>query len=210
MAMPMRPVNRWGEGARLREEILEAAARLLTTAAARDTVTLRAIAREAGVAAPSMYKHFQNREAILDAVVERAFLRLEEACEAAVTSAQSGREQINAVSRAYVAFGMSHSSEYRIMFERSINSPTIFPIRAYPAGIRAFQILVDAFEMLASETGQTTTQPLHDAQSLWAALHGVVSLIPATPGFPWVTSTTVVDRLLTAFTTDRLPHRMLD
>lgn len=204
MTVPTRTINRWGEGARLREEILEAAARLLTTAVARNAVTLRAIAREAGIAAPSIYRHFHNREAIFDAVVERAFVRLEDACGAAVASTRSGEERIEAVSRAYVAFGVSHSSEYRIMFERSVSSRTTLPVREYPAGTRAFQLLVDAFADFACEAGLTSAEPLRDAQALWVALHGVVTLVPATPGFPWVAPDAIIDRLLSLFVTDRL------
>ncbi len=204
--MPTRQINRWGEGARLREEILEATTRLLTTAVARDAVTLRAIAREAGIAAPSIYKHFDNREAILDAVVEDAFTQLEDACGAAAASSCSGRERIEAVSRAYVAFGVTHSSEYRIMFERSGSSDTTLPVREYPAGTRAFHVLVDAFADFAREIGLSSADPLQDAQAFWVSLHGVITLVPATPGFPWVAPNTIVDRLLAAFVTDRLPH----
>lgn len=205
MKVPTRQINRWGEGAQLREEILHATARLLTTAVARDAVTLRAIAREAGIAAPSIYKHFHNREAILDAVVEDAFTRLEDACGAALASSCSGRERIEAVSRAYVAFGVTHSSEYRIMFERSASSGTTLPVREYPAGARAFRILVDAFADFAREIELSSADPLEDAQAFWVSLHGVVTLVPATPGFPWVAPEAIVDRLLAAFLTDRLP-----
>lgn len=198
MTVPVRTTNRRGEGARLREEILQATMRMLGTVVARDAVTLRAIARETGVAAPSIYKHFDGREAILDAVVARAFAHLEEACVAAASTAEGGAK-IQAVGRAYVEFALSHPAEYRVMFDGSVGSTNHLPVREYPAGARAFQHFIDGFVELADETGSTTIEPVRDAQTLWASLHGVVTLVPATPGFPWVEPDTIVDRLLSTF-----------
>src|SRR3954471_19008085 len=79
-----RPRNRRGEGAKLREEILQAAARLLEESGREDAVTLRAVARAVGISAPSIYAHFDDREQILDAVVAEAFEDLSEAISNAV------------------------------------------------------------------------------------------------------------------------------
>lgn len=198
-AAPTRAPNRRGEGLRLREEILQATTRMLVTATARDAVTLRAIARETGIAAPSIYKHFADRDAVLDAVVARAFAQLEEACVAAANSSAVGGAKVQAVGRAYVEFALSHPAEYRVMFERTVSSTDPLPVREYPAGTRAFQQFIDAFVELADDTGSPTTEPVRDAQALWASLHGVVTLVPATPGFPWVDPDLIVDRLLSTF-----------
>jgi AcrR family transcriptional regulator len=53
----------------MRREILDAAIVLLGQAGTDDGVTLRAIARQAGIAAPSVYPHFSDRDAIIDAVL---------------------------------------------------------------------------------------------------------------------------------------------
>ena len=68
-----RQPNRRGEGVRLRSEILAAAAKILDATGDENAVTLRAVARAAGISAPSIYAHFPNRQAILLAVVEDAF-----------------------------------------------------------------------------------------------------------------------------------------
>lgn len=59
--MRARAVNPRGQGPRLRQDILDAATALLGREPAV-AVTLRAIARQAGVAAPSIYAHFPHRE----------------------------------------------------------------------------------------------------------------------------------------------------
>lgn len=190
-----RTMNRRGEGRLLREEILHAATRLLGEASSRDAVTLRAIARETGIAPPSIYKHFTDRDAVLDAVVSATFTQLEAVCEHAFHRAVTGRDRVRAIGRDYVAFATQHQSEYRILFERSVGNLAT-DARPFPSGIRAFEYFVDAFAQMVTEGASTSTDPARDAQALWAALHGVVTLLPATPGFPWAPADDIVDRLI--------------
>src|SRR4051795_7365743 len=100
-----RPRNRRGEGAKLREEILQAAARLLEESGREDAVTLRAVARAVGISAPSIYAHFDAREQILDAVVAEAFEDLSEAISAAIEQQTDTVRRFEAGVRAYVDFG---------------------------------------------------------------------------------------------------------
>ena len=64
--------NRRGEGARLRQEIVAAAADLLDSGG-ESAVTLKDIARMVGISSPSIYAHFPDREAIVAAVVAGTF-----------------------------------------------------------------------------------------------------------------------------------------
>ncbi len=203
-----RAVNTRGAGNLLRDEITQAATRLLSRATSRDAVTLRAIARETGIAAPSIYRHFADRDAVLDAVVTATFQQLETVCEQAFHHAGTGIERVRSISYAYVDFAAQHRSEYRILFERAADviesgapsAPT------YPPGIRAFRFFIDAFAQMMQEEDSDTTDPIRDAEALWAALHGIVTLIPATPGFPWAPTEVLLDHLiekLTSRTTTR-------
>ena len=190
-----RTVNKRGQGARLGAEILAAATRLLGEASSRDAVTLRAIAREAGIAAPSVYKHFDDRDAILDTVVSDTFLVLEEVCRNAVATKTTGIDRVRVISHAYVEFAAEHRSEYRILFERPSTPGTTEP-RLYLNGTRAFQYFSDAFAQMIAEGTSHSLDPVRDAQALWAALHGVVTLIPATPAFPWSPPKDIVEHLI--------------
>ena len=83
--------NRRGEGARLREDILAAATALLDELGTEEAVTLRAVARRAGITAPSIYSHFPDRQAILLAVVRDAFTELTETLREAAARTIAGR-----------------------------------------------------------------------------------------------------------------------
>ena len=190
-----RVVNKRGQGARLRADIAAAAARLLSGVRSGDAVTLRAIAREAGIATPSIYPHFADREAVLDEVVSTTYAQLRSLCADAFDSADSGVDRVRAVAYAYIDFARRHPGEYRILFERSPANTSAAP-RPYPTGMSAFHYLVDAIEQMVTEGTSASSDPGRDAQALWAALHGVVTVVSATPGFPWKPTETLVDRLL--------------
>ena len=70
----------------LRGEILSAAAQILDATGDENAVTLRAVARAAGISAPSIYAHFPNRQAILLALVQDAFNDLTDHLRAAADS----------------------------------------------------------------------------------------------------------------------------
>jgi AcrR family transcriptional regulator len=176
-----RRTNPRGHGDRLREEVLAAAERLLAEHASRDGIGLRAIAREAGVAAPSIYAHFADRDAVIDAVVERAYRSLWEACSTAASAAESRRAQVHAICVAYIAFARTQPGRYRVLFERSTTELTA-PHR-YAEGVRAFQLLQDA---LGAESDER-------AQQLWLTLHGLAVLPSATPGFPWIATERLIE-----------------
>src|SRR5947199_7637735 len=75
VTMPMtktRQRNPRGQGERLRDDIIEAASRLLADPAA-PPLTLRAVAREVGVAATSVYLHFDDIESLTLATVNHLF-----------------------------------------------------------------------------------------------------------------------------------------
>lgn len=196
MVKARREVNPRGHGGQLREEILQAAYRLLARSS-RDAITLRAIAREAGIAAPSIYPHFPDRNAILDTVIDRTFERLGEVCETAAAGATSAAARVRAVCAAYMAFAREQSTAYQTLFEHFAGNPTGAP-RTYEMGIRAFQILIDALTAAVAEGTSTSTDPVLDAQALWAAMHGALTLIPSTPGFPWRAPDSIIERTIEA------------
>src|ERR1700743_2641011 len=79
--------NARGQGNRLAEEIVRGALAIVERTGSDDAVTLRAVAREVGIAAPSIYAHFADREAIIMAAVVQIFDELADAVEQAEAAA---------------------------------------------------------------------------------------------------------------------------
>ncbi|MEV4206184.1 TetR/AcrR family transcriptional regulator [Nocardia salmonicida] len=164
-----------GQGGRLREEILEAAEQLLETAGTEDALTVRAVASAAGVSTPSVYLHFTDREALLEAVCFRVWGQLEELfhrCQVADPFHSLGR-----FGRAYVKFALEHPVQYRVLLMRTSSSEN-------PAATTCFRLMTDAIATCVA-TGLMHGDPGTLALHLWSAAHGCVSLLITQPQLPW-------------------------
>lgn len=194
-AVRKRRRNPRGQGARLTQDIVSGALALIERTGSAEAVTLRAVAREAGIAAPSIYAHFPDRDAVLMAVVVRIFEELTEAIEQGLKSAgQDPAGRLVAGCEAYVAFGLEHPARYSVLFSRprpaSPDYPKPVPIgpdgRPVPGfGAGTFALLVQAIQDCVTAGVSASTDAAADATAVWVALHGTVSLHTALPRFPW-------------------------
>jgi len=191
-----RKVNPRGQGSRLRQEILDAAVELLGRAASDDGVTLRDIARRAGIAAPSIYSHFADRAAVIDAVVVESFAKLKAVAHAAGEESAGPAGRLRALCAAYVRFGRENPGRYRILFEAS--GPEAAARRPASNGAAAFTGLTAALADCVADGSSASTDPALDATALWAALHGLVVLPRATPAFAWPATEVLLDRMVTS------------
>jgi AcrR family transcriptional regulator len=193
----VRQRNPRGQGERLRDDIIEAASRLMADPAA-PPLTLRGVAREAGVAATSVYLHFADIESLVLAVADRRFGELVRIQDEARGSGGDPCEQVRAGCLAYCEFGLAHQGHYLVMFTNPLPLPDEMAPGEFP-GRKAFQLLTEA---VAKCIGSDPEDPeaFLTAQLIWQQLHGIVSLRISRPRFPWAplaeTVTEAVDRLL--------------
>jgi AcrR family transcriptional regulator len=196
---PARQRNPRGQGDRLRDDIIEAASRLLADPAG-PPLTLRAVARAAGVAATSVYLHFADIESLTLAVAERRFAELVQVQDAAREQSSDPCQQVRDGCLAYCEFGLAHPGHYQVMFANPLPIPEDMPPEAFP-GLVAFRRLIDAVARCigAEPAGE---QAFSTALLIWQQLHGIVSLRISRSRFPWPplaeTVTEAVDRLLAA------------
>ena len=212
---PPRVKNPQGQGGRLRAELIAAADRLLGQTGDIEGLSLRAIAREVGIATPSIYLHFPDKSALVHAVLEARFEELAEAVRAAVTSAPDPAEQLRAGCLAYCRFATEHPNAYRVLFGRlrSTGEPALAPRPPLPSqgsggtaagqpdarnpGAAAFGVLVEGVAACMRAGIAPDGDPFRVATNVWTALHGIVSLRSATPGFPWPALERQIDDVLT-------------
>jgi AcrR family transcriptional regulator len=188
--------NARGQGARLTGDIVAGALAVIEREGSAEAVTLRAVAREVGIAAPSIYAHFPDRDAILRAVIAQIFDELAAAIrqgEEAAGADPVGR--LIAGCEAYVSFGLADPARYGVLFSaRRMASQDYEPAcppgpdgrPALAQGADAFALLVTGIEDCVSAGVCASTDPMADATALWVGLHGTVSLRSALTGrFPW-------------------------
>jgi AcrR family transcriptional regulator len=201
-APPRRP-NRRGDGARLRDEIVRAATGLAEENSDLSGITLRAVARRAGITAPSIYAHFGNLEDVIDAVIAGTFEDLVRSLEHHLHGHTEPIARLRALCHGYVSFGSGNPRLYRLLFgpDRPQPSPlTTKSIDSMP-GAKAFNMLVGSIHACIEAAQSSSTDPQRDAIALWAALHGYVGLLAGTPEFPWPPQDAVVDQFV-----DRLAY----
>jgi AcrR family transcriptional regulator len=107
--MPARPARDTYRHGNVRAEAIDAAYGLVV-GGGQEALSLRRVADAIGVAHRSLYNHFEDREALLDAVAERGYAALAEA----VKGAQS-REDFVA---AFVTFALRNPGVYGAIASR--------------------------------------------------------------------------------------------
>ena len=150
----------------LREALLDAAESLLPRHGP-EGLTLREVARRAGVSHGAPYHHFDGRDSLLAAVAERGFVGLGEAMRGAAGPAP--RDRLVAICEAYVAFAARHPTRFRLMFGPLLASKALYP-GLREAGEQSFFVLLDA----AREVAPADAMPL--ALAGWSMAHGLAHL----------------------------------
>lgn len=151
---------------RISPDDIVAAARRLLESGGPGSVGMRALARELGVAAPSLYFHVESREAILERLVAAGFTDFAEAMQRSFALPGTIRERVHAMANAYIAFAEANTQLFTLMFGPCDTAPTGLDINLASAG----PVIALATEIVGPERG------LWLAESLWAMVHGYTVL----------------------------------
>ena len=182
-----------GRGAELRGEVLQAAMALLTETGDEAAVSVRAVAQRVGVSVPSIYLHFADKRALIDAVCEEVFEALHQRLRAAGEGATDPFSALRAQGNAYVQFARENPEHYRVVMMQA-HEPTPESVDSIVAG-GAFGYLVSTVQECL-DVGVLEGEPVELALGLWAAAHGVAALLVAKPYFPWPDLDAFVDRTI--------------
>lgn len=167
---------RRGEGDRLRDELLAATEALLVEGG-EAAITVRAVAARVGVSTPAVYLHFPDKQALLDAVCLATWTGLSAAMENAATGVDDPFEALRMRGLAYVDFGLTHREQYRVLLMRPHVDCTDPECPVLAAGQRACDELTAAVKKCVAQGIFRVDDPRQTTLALWAAAHGVVSLV---------------------------------
>lgn len=184
-----------GSGDLLRDEILDAATALLLDIGHAKAVSIRSVAERVGVTPPSIYLHFQDKDALLDAVCARYFEKLDEEMQRVSTSQADTIDVLRAQGLAYVRFAIENPELYRIatMGEWKSNSDVDAALAS-----SAFEHMCVTVETLMGEGLLPPGDATGIALELWSAAHGVAALLIAKPHLPFGDPEAFTDRVLRA------------
>jgi len=170
-----------------REEILAAALKLFAEYGVHG-VTTRQIASAVGISQPSLYAFFPNKRALEGEVCVRAFDELTSRLKDGLDALKRGICDVRDLGRIYVDFGLTRPDAYRLAFMVEKGDPVTAVGSSgdtvMEAGSKSYNVLREALGITLG-AGLPPEELGLLAQSLWAALHGLVSLLLARPLFPW-------------------------
>jgi AcrR family transcriptional regulator len=176
-----------GEGRQLRDEILAATEAMLLETGSVEAVSVRAVAEAVGVTPPSIYRHFADKAELIFEVCARHFAALEAHLIDACAGVEDPVDQLVALGRAYIEFGLANPEPYRIMFmTRPDVAPALYQGRAMESSA-ALEHLVGLVEACidAGRLRPELTDPYRVAIGLWARVHGLTSLRVSKPDMEW-------------------------
>jgi AcrR family transcriptional regulator len=162
----------------VRRTVLDAALAIIDTQGP-DAVSMREVARQAGVSHQAPYHYFSDRAGIFAAISEEGFLGLTETLQRVYSSTtHSAGDGL----RAYVAFAMSHRGHFRVMFRNDIcGIATHEP--AQHAADNAFNALLELVGHVV-EGKPSDEDAMVWATTLWSIAHGVATLVIDGPLVP--------------------------
>ena len=158
----------------LRNALILAAAELIEESGSIDFAMIDA-ARRAGVSSAAPYRHFRDKEALLEAVAKLALLGLTEASRTAVAGLEVGSMQtIVALGKSYIRYMIEHAAFHDLMFGDTgmrAMEPDAVDLKA-----TGFYVLVDAVRAYCEREHVISEDPVELATKLWAMVHGLSTL----------------------------------
>jgi AcrR family transcriptional regulator len=185
-----------GEGDRLRQDLLDAAGALMVRHGDIDAISLRSVAREVGVSATAVYRHFDDHVTLLREAVDASWADFLAALAAAKASSDDPYESFRAMGEAYVAFALDRPGQYRVLFSNKVDVGV-----ESPGGLEAFGLLIDAVTRILVDHGDGR-DPFFVAVQVHTWIHGIVDLCGSHPGLDWPPVAAMLDGLSTALRLD--------
>jgi AcrR family transcriptional regulator len=178
-----------GLGHERRGEIL-AAAKQLFLKQGYENFTTRKLAARVGLSQTGVYVYFKSKEEILDAVCRTTFEGLAQRVRSIKADARHSSELVGRLVEAYVEFGLEHPDEYQLTFMAGRSAPKFtrrkdfsHPLEQQGIGVQSFLLFRDQVARMM-QAGQLKDGDVALAtQTIWAAAHGLVSLMIARPAY---------------------------
>lgn len=138
-------------------------------------LSMREVARRAGVSHQAPYHYFADREAILAELAGDGFDQLYDYMVSAIGLARDKASKNRAMGEAYIRFALNHPELFRLMFRNEMCDLTRYP-EAKAKAEKCFNVVVEVLD--AQGTAADKANPdLTPVIASWAAAHGLATLL---------------------------------
>lgn len=160
----------------LRDKILDTSRHLLYNDG-HTSLSMRGIAKKVGVSATSIYLHFDNKDHLLHTLIEESVEALSISIEKAVTESTDIITQFESIINGYVDFALSNPEKYQIIYMVRSEAMSRYPKEKFRRARRCYELLVKVIASGVEEGLMEERDPLTAAYSIWAQLHGVITVV---------------------------------
>jgi AcrR family transcriptional regulator len=156
-----------------RERILGAVLELMEAPAGADGVSMRSVAAMAGISAMAIYKHFADRDALLQAATAAEYDRL-----ADYFNRANARLEVRGLRGmlGYLEYACDHPHLFRYMFSSKRSDALAYPADLNAGKSPTLNILHTAVAHLMELGELATDDPFETSLTIWAHAHGLISL----------------------------------
>jgi AcrR family transcriptional regulator len=163
-----KPLNSYHHGD-LRDALVQAALQEAERGGP-EAVSIKALTKKLGVSQPAPYRHFVDREALMQAVTAEAFRQFSAILRESIRK-PSKQSKLSRFAQAALAFGLRRNGIYRLMFTSRTMAGAVSGSELHNAAMETFGLLLEAFEAPAIGLFRE-----RQALKIWAALHGMITL----------------------------------
>jgi len=160
----------------LREEILNVSKDLLIEDGF-GKLSMRKIARRANVTATSIYLHFDNKDELLLALVQESIESLKSVLLGVIDDSLDALAQLRELAKAYIQYAIDHPKKYEIIYMVRPEEMPKYPKEKFREIRSVYELLADIIKRGKLTGNLEVENHLTSAYSIWAQLHGVVSVI---------------------------------
>ena len=159
----------------LERALVDAAVDMIRTEGVQ-AFTLRSVGARVGVSRTALYRHFDDKTALLARVASEGFRRLHAAlAQAVATASQEHADPLQAMAAAYVRFAAGNPSHYQTMFGGFLPDWSRYP-DLIEHGNAALDILADTIRSEQERGAIAPGDPIELAEITWSLSHGIATL----------------------------------
>jgi len=160
----------------LREEILEVSKEILIEDGF-SKMSMRKIAKRADITATSIYLHFKNKDDLLLALIEESIENLKKALMDVIDPSKDLIRQLEDLAETYIDYALKHPEEYQVIYMVRPEEMPKYPKEKFKNIRSTYELLADIISNGKKNELIEVESSLISAYTLWAQLHGVVSVI---------------------------------
>lgn len=181
----------------LRQEILDAA-RELFVKEGYENVSMRKIAQKIEYSPTTIYLYFKDKTDLLYSVCEESFARLLNKIETIVKDYTDPVICLKKGLYAYIDFGLRYPNHYKVMFliHPGHHKDRELYLQEGSMGQKVYGFLQAIVEECIKQGKFHPSEVETTSQALWAAAHGITSLLIVHPDFPWVDKEQLINQVI--------------